>query len=203
MKMRRLSLGLLFGLFLVQGAAFAAGEDRIANEGTIGDKWMLADGTTLALAAYPAALASRGDDVCIALGYRIREDGTTSDFAVLKQWNSATKEDEPAEGYWQAFAQAGADAVAQWRFKPRPEVTIPRATYTVATIAFTGAHSQAGDFKNHCRISDLAALIQDRKSRNYMKGSVEKRDQERYNQSQRSSGAMVENPGMSGSSSTP
>lgn len=203
MKMQRLSLGLLFGLLLVQGGAFAEQEDRIANEGTIGDKWMLADGTTLALAAYPAAFASRGDDVCIALGYRIHEDGTTSDFAVLKQWNSATKEDEPVDGYWQAFAQAGADAVAQWRFKPRPEVTVPRVTYTVATMAFTGAHSQDGDFKSHCRISDLAGLIQDRKSKNYMKRSVEKHDLERYNQSQRSSGAMIENPGKMGSSSTP
>jgi hypothetical protein len=36
-----------------------------------------------------------------------------------------------------------------------------------------------------------------------MKRSVEKRDLERYNQLQRSSGAVVENPGMSGSSSTP
>lgn len=199
MKTRRLTLALLFGLLLVSGGAFAEQADRIANEGTIGDKWMLADGATLALAAYPAAFASRGDDVCIALGYRIHKDGATSDFAVLKQWNSATNENEPVDGYWQAFAQAGADAVAQWRFKPRPEVRVPRVTYTVATMAFTGADGKGADFKSHCQIQDLAGLIQDRKSRNYMKRSVNKHDLERSDRAQQSSGAMVENPGRMGS----
>ena len=71
-------------------ALFAADDTRVANEGTIGDKWALADGATLATPAYPPAMAARGDDVCLALGYLINPDGSTSDFAVLRQWNSGT-----------------------------------------------------------------------------------------------------------------
>jgi len=192
-------MGVLVAALVIAGAASAVERERIANEGKIGDKWMLADGAPLVVATYPAQFASRGDDVCLALGYRIQADGTTSDFAVLKQWSSAKSEDEPATGYWQAFAQAGADAVAQWRFKPRPEVTRPVVTYTVATVAFTGAPTNENhEFADRCRIEDLAGLIQQRKSRNYMDHSSAKHDLERANQASRMNSSMDENPGAMG-----
>jgi hypothetical protein len=129
--------------------------DRIANEGTIGDKWMLVPGTTLPAPAYPAHLAATGGTACIALGYLIGSDGKPSEFAVLKQWSSLGEDAEPMDGYWKAFAQAGADAVSQWRFQPKPGATaVP--TYTVATLGFAagkGADSSAAG--EHCRIAQL------------------------------------------------
>ena len=151
----------------------------IANEGKIGDKWMLADGATLATPQYPAHLAPRGDDACIALGYQINGDGSTSNFAVLQQWTSAG-EQEPVEGYWQAFAQAGADAISQWRFKPRPAVTAVRPTYTVATLSFNSGQADAAALRAHCVLADLAARIQTLKSERYT-DSRERRDLERAN----------------------
>lgn len=181
-----IAIGVLACGLLTQGPALASqasllrGDSAvIANEGTIGDKWMLADNAPLPMAGYPAEFATRGDDACLAIGYRINEDGSTSDFAILKQWNSAKGDEEPVDGYWQAFAEAGADAVSQWKFKPRPEVKVAHETYTVATIAFTGARTTGGDTRSHCQIRDLAGLIQERKARYVMDYSRERRDLDR------------------------
>ena len=157
MNSQRISTTLALAM-LLSGVAVAQEKQRIANEGTIGDKWMLADGAVLATAVYPASLAARGDNACIALGYLIGKDGTTSDFAVLKQWNSDAGENAPVEGYWQAFAQAGADAVSQWRFKARPAVDVVIPTYTVATLGFQGGKQDINPatLRGHCQIKDLS-----------------------------------------------
>lgn len=129
--------------------------ERIANEGTIGDRWMLAPGTSLPAPVYPAHMAGTGGSACIALGYLIGRDGKPTDFAVLKQWNSVAGDVEPVEGYWRAFAQAGADAVSQWRFQPRPGM-VPVPTYTVATLGFSGGEGIDGTAAGqHCRIPQL------------------------------------------------
>lgn len=189
-------------LMAAMGAAWAqdggpAKQQIVANEGKIGDRWALADGVQLAVAQYPAALAPRGDDACIALGYQINEDGTTSDFAVLKQWNSANGEDEPEAGYWQQFAQSGADALSQWRFKPRPEAGAVRPTYTVATLSFKGGKGQGGDVASHCRIDDLVALVQKHKSHAYM-NSRERHELDNANRAARM-GRPMNNPLSRGS----
>lgn len=167
MKASELSKTLALSCVLLSATVAAQDKERIANEGTIGDKWMLADGSTLATAQYPAHMASRGDNVCIALGYKIGKDGTTSDFSVLKQWNSESGEKEPTDGFWQAFAQAGADAVSQWRFKPRPGVAHPEPTRTVATVGFNGKQGvDAAQLRGHCQIGDLAAHLKSIPKRN-------------------------------------
>lgn len=159
MHRRIMTAGVL--LSLVAGPVLAAEKVSIVNEGGIRDQWMLADGVQLAAPGYPAAFAERGDSVCVAIGYAIKPDGTTSDFALLKNWNSSSGEKEPAPGYWDAFTQAGAGALAQWKFKPRPEVAEPKATYTVATMHFMGKTPEdAAALRAHCAISDLAALIE-------------------------------------------
>jgi len=158
MKMNALVAGL--ALVLATGAPRAAEPgDRIANEGTIGDRWALAEGASLPAPVYPAHLAARGANVCLALGYRIGADGSTSGFRVLRQWNSEAGDEQPVEGFWEAFAQAAADAVSQWRFQPRPGIE-PQPTYTVATLGFEGGREEGGAAVNaHCRITDLAARL--------------------------------------------
>ena len=181
MDRQRIFTALVLGLAL-SGTALAQEKQRIANEGTIGDKWMLADGLQLATATYPASLAPRGGSACIALGYLIGKDGTTSDFAVLKQWNSEAGEDAPVEGYWQAFAQAGADAVSQWRFKARPGVDVVVPTYTVATLGFQGGKQpiDAATLRGHCQIKDLADQLARVKSKRFERGDTTKQDMEKH-----------------------
>lgn len=164
---------------LLSAVAYAQVTERIANEGTIGDKWMLADGATLASAQYPAHLADRGDNVCIALVYKIGKDGTTSDLSVLKQWNSESGEKEPVDGFYKAFAEAGADAVLQWKFKPRPDVSKPVPTRTVATLGFTGKTPvDAAELRSHCQVGDLAAQLKARPNRNDFVNKQLRQDQQ-------------------------
>lgn len=175
----------------VAGDLFLGKGTIVADEGRIGDRWMLADGATLATPAYPAHLAGRGDDVCIAIGYRILADGTTSDFAVLKQWSSAGSGQQ--DDYWQPFAEAGAEALAQWRFRERPGVAA-RPTYTVATMVFSGTPGNGAAARDHCRIEDLAALLQERTSDGYMR-SRQRHDLDRAMRAAGARNAMIENPG--------
>lgn len=160
MKSFHPALVLLPLALLAATAAMAQQPERIADEGTIGDKWALADGVPLAQAVYPPQMAARGNSACIALGYLIGKDGKTSDFQMIKAWNSEAGEDEPVEGYWQAFAGAGAEAVSQWQFKPRPEVTDAVPTRTVATLGFQGPKGGTpAEVRGHCKISGLEGYL--------------------------------------------
>ena len=184
-----------FSLCALAVVAQAGDRVRIVNEGGIRDEWMLADGVKLAAPGYPAAFAERGDNVCVAIGYAIKPDGTTSDFAVLKNWSSSTGDKEPVAGFWEAFAQAGAGALSQWKFKPRPEVATPQQTYTVATMHFMGKEAtDAGVLRSHCGISDLAALVKQNNADKSMKGAREKSELEAWRRSQEANKSMVQNP---------
>lgn len=169
-------------LLLCLGAGLAHAQEnvRIVNEGGIGDQWMLADGVPLAAPGYPGQFVEQGDSVCLAMGYAIKPDGSTSDFSLLKSWSSSVEAAEPPAGYWDAFAQAGANALSQWRFKPRPEIDAPATTYTVATLSFNGTDAvEAGALRQHCKVDDLEALVarnNAEQQRRYR--SVEQRDRE-------------------------
>jgi len=163
-----------------------AGEQlRIVNEGGIKDQWTLAEGTRLAAPGYPAHLVEQGDSVCLALGYAIQADGTTSDFSVVKSWSSGG--DQP-DAYWDAFAQASAGAVSQWKFAPRPEVNKPQPTYTVATMQFMGKPAMDGaELRGHCRIDDLAAVVEKDRRNNPVNSRV-RRDIEQAERNRMSQG---------------
>ncbi|MCI4568621.1 energy transducer TonB [Lysobacter sp. CFH 32150] len=163
------SVAVLVALYATAGTA--KDRVRVVNEGGIRDAWMLADGVKLAAPGYPASFAERGDNVCVAIGYSIEPDGSTSNFALLKSWSSSTGEKEPATGFWDAFTQAGANALSQWKFKPRPEVSSPQPTYTVATMHFMGKEAtDPAALRGNCKIENLSAFLQEQKSRQFMNG---------------------------------
>ncbi len=146
--------------------ALAADKIPVVNEGGISNNWTLAPGATLPAPAYPEIYRSSGAEVCVAIGYLLNEDGTTSDFSLLRSWSS----DEPSqakEEYWSLFANDASNALARWKFAPKPEVTSPKPVYTVATFLF-GAKDVAS-LRSKCAISDLALHIvqirADRKTR--------------------------------------
>lgn len=154
-------------LMAIQGVA--ADRVRVVNEGGIRDEWMLADGVKLAAPGYPGEFVERGDNVCVAMGYSIKPDGSTSDFSLIKAWSSSSQDKEPVEGFWNAFSQASAQALSQWKFKPRPEVTNPQPTYTVATMTFMGKEAtDAAGLRSKCGITDLKAVIQDQKVNKFL-----------------------------------
>lgn len=143
-------------LALAGGSAWALDPIRVANEGGIKNAWTLPPGTQLAAPAYPAQFADRAMEVCVGIGYLINADGSTSDFALLKAWNSETGDREPASGFWAAFAQASAAALQQWRFQPRPEVGRPVPVYTVATMSFGRQGAMASsELRRRCTIANL------------------------------------------------
>jgi len=186
MRIATLMVGVVVAVVAAPGLA---GEKvRIVNEGGIKDQWMLAEGVKLAAPGYPAALVERGDNVCIALGYAIKPDGTTSDFSIVKSWSSSGRQ---SDQYWDAFAQASAGAVSQWAFAPRPEVAEPQLTYTVATMQFMGKQAMDGaELRGHCRVDNLAAELKRGKRNNPMNGQV-RRDIE---QAERNRSALGNTP---------
>jgi hypothetical protein len=161
--MQASTLGSAIALMLLLGVPAAhAGQDtiKVVNEGGIRDAWMLAEGVPLAAPGYPAAFATRGDDVCVAMGYRIARDGSTSDYTVLRTWSSAGAGADADATYWDAFARASAGALSQWRFQPRPEAGSPRPVDTVATMTFSGGRGEGGaSLRAHCRVDDLPGLL--------------------------------------------
>lgn len=130
---------------------------RVVNEGAIRDEWTLPQGYKLAMPEYPAGYASQPASVCVAIGYLINPDGSTSDFALLKSWTSADVPNKDSQDYWTAFANAAAQALSQWRFQPRPEVKAPRPVYTVATMMFAASP----DLRTHCAIPNLAIRLRE------------------------------------------
>ncbi|MUV12636.1 hypothetical protein [Noviluteimonas gilva] len=142
------------------GSASAADGITVVNEGGIRDRWMLAPGVPLAVPQYPPQFARRHDTVCIGVGYLLKPDGTTSDFALLKGWTSAGNT-EPESGYWQAFAESAGDALKQWRFQPRPEIAQAKPVYTVATFVFGG---QPAQHRSKCAVPNLIARLRELKA---------------------------------------
>ena len=152
MKSIMFATGLLFA-----GSVFAADVPKnIVDEGQLGKTHVLAAGTQLAAPGYPGSYADSGDDVCIALGYTVKPDGTTGDFRFLQAWSSDRASAERTDRYLDTFASAAASAVSKWRFEPR-EGTASGAVSTVATLVFTGGKGATPDLADRCRISDLAA----------------------------------------------
>lgn len=130
---------------------------RVVNEGGIRDAWTLRPGFSLPVPAYPREYSAQPGEVCVAIGYLIHGDGTTSDFALIKSWTAAEVAKADEQNYWGAFANAAAQALAQWQFQPRPEVKSPKPVFTVATFVFGSRDPM--ELRKRCAVPDLATLL--------------------------------------------
>lgn len=165
--------------FFANGSVSAGDRVSIVDEGGIREQWM-ADGT-LAAPGMPERFARRGDNACVAMGYAINEDGSTSDFSLLKSWSSSGNDEPSSSDYWQDLLGASAAAVSQWKFKPRPEVGNAVTTYTVVTMTFMGADTmEAAELRKHCGISNLQAFIERDRARRFQVGTIQKNDLDRF-----------------------
>ncbi len=151
---------LFAGTALAQNAAV-----KIAGEGEIKNEWDVKSGHKLTAPGYPEEAKGMTDNVCIALGYRIQPDGTTSDFAVIHNWTSNIKAANQNVEYLDPYARAASDAVSQWRFSPKPGLAQAQAVDTVATIAFKGNRrgESLGAIREHCKVADLSAALKERR----------------------------------------
>lgn len=168
------TLGLLVAPILLAFPLWASAQAvKIANEGDIGGDWRIADGARLEAPGYPATFAPQGQDVCVAMGYRIYPDGTTGDFTMLRGWSSRGGEREPEAGFWDTFSRAAAGALAQWRFQPRDPGRAMGAVDTVATMVFVGHPGQdVPALRARCKVADLAADLQEAKVRMARRGDI-------------------------------
>lgn len=145
-------------------AAGAAEAVKVVPEGGLAKDWIVQPGNELAAPGYPGTFADRGDDVCVAIGYRVQPDGTTSDYVMLGGWNSSRRYQQPATGYWDAYSQAGAAALSQWRFAPKPgdDMDSNAAVDTVAVMTFRGESSTrtTSDVRAKCAVPSLVARMQ-------------------------------------------
>lgn len=145
-------------------AAGAAEPVKLVPEGGLAKDWIVQPGNELAAPGYPGTFADRGDDVCVAIGYRVQPDGTTSDYVMLGGWNSSRRYQQPATGYWDAYSQAGAAALSQWRFAPKPGdgMESNAAVDTVAVMTFRGESSTrtTSDVRAKCAVPSLVARMQ-------------------------------------------
>lgn len=94
--------------------------------------------------------------MCVGIGYKLNADGTTSDFTLLQAWSDNQPRQSRSE-YWQAFAGAASNAVAQWKFIPREGVFTPSPAYTVATFVFSDGAMEAT--REKCKIPSLSQHI--------------------------------------------
>ena len=139
-----------------------AAEDRltILNEGDLGSFWRPVD-ETMAMPAYPGIVADKSEDVCVSVGYLLKEDGSTSDFAVLGAWGSKAGTVKPTDPHVLPFAQNSLAAVQRWRYQAVASGAKIRPIYTAATFAFTTSGTDAAGLKGKCRIGDLRQFITD------------------------------------------
>ena len=134
---------------------------KVANEGAIRDRWMLAPDTTLATPVLPDELAHGQGESCVAVGYLINPEGRTSDYAVLKSWSRTPPPKHLADAYWRGRAEAASQALAQWRFAPRPGVASAQPVYTVATFMFGITPAMSAQTRSRCAIVDLRKHLRD------------------------------------------
>lgn len=139
-----------------------AAQDRltILNEGDLGSFWRPMD-ETMAMPAYPGIVADKSEDVCVSVGYLLKEDGSTSDFAVLSAWGSKTDKAKPTDPHFLPFAQNALAAVQRWRYQSASSSAKVRPIYTAATFAFSTSGADPTGVKGRCRIADLRQFITD------------------------------------------
>lgn len=155
----RLLSSTLAAALVLAGAATAQDRLSIVNEGETASLWR-AVAETHAMPAYPGIVADKSEDVCVSVGYMLKEDGSTSDFAVLKAWGSKTEKAKPTDPHFLPFSQNALAAVQRWRFASVAGATAKlRPVYTSATFAFTTTGADADSLKGRCRIDDLSGFI--------------------------------------------
>jgi hypothetical protein len=176
-----LSNSVLCGLALA-GVALAADRVTIVSEGVSASVWRPDPAVPPMTAAYPSKIVDKTEDVCIGIGYLLKEDGSTSDYSLLTSWGSKDEAGAQPGGRLDPFAQNAVAVVSRWRFVPLDggKRSALKPLYTAATFAFSS--NPAADLealRGHCTIADLPAFVAKAQAAAYKKGDLNKGQMER------------------------
>lgn len=132
---------------------------KIVSEADIGQQWLPAPGVGRLGAAYPPGAAADTGPVCVSLGYRIADDGTTSSFSELKA--ATEKTESPDAKLTEPFVQYAAAVVSTWKHVPASANAGKTPVYTAATLVFSPAGATvAPELRQKCEIADLQAHVE-------------------------------------------
>ena len=109
---------------------------------------------------YPMGLGGDNEQGCVAMGFKIRPDGTPVDFQLLKF--AANK---PTREVQRKFAASVTRALGQWRYEPGPENSERLPGYAVHVSNFHLTNSVAdgpADWSAACAIDDFGAFLRTR-----------------------------------------
>ena len=151
----------LIGACCATVATFSLAADRLSilSEGDAGQYWRPV-AETMAMPGYPSIIADKSEDVCISVGYLLKQDGTTSDFALLNAWSSADESAKPSDKRFLAFAQNSLAAVQRWHFTSTAGASAKtQPIYTAASFAFSTRATDAAQLRGRCQVADLADFI--------------------------------------------
>lgn len=176
----------LFSAMVASSLAVAAGTPSVLSEGSASSFWRQANSDLAP--PYPANAPDPSEDVCVSIGYLIKEGGSTSDYALLNSWTSKHKALPTGEKY-AGFAQGAVAAVMHRRYAPAqapaPGVA-PTPVYTAATFAYTGkADADQAALRARCSIADLPGLVAKAQKNGRKDGALRRAEMER---------ARVQNP---------
>lgn len=151
-----------FLIAAVLASAVAWADDRrltVVTEGDALGVWRPV-AETIAVPAYPGIVADKSEDACVSIGYLIKPDGSTSDFAVLAAWSSKTDGLEPTDPHFLPFSQNALAAVQRWRFEADGgSAARRRQVFTAATFAFSTTGADVAALKDRCRIGNLKEFV--------------------------------------------
>lgn len=161
------------------GVAEAARKPAIVSQSELAQYWQPAGSPLPALFRAPDDTLG---DVCVSLGFQIKDDGSTSDFSLLNSWGSATPDKAPDADRLNALVQAAAATASQGRFAPSTEGGKAKAVYTSAVFVFLAKSSSSGDpaaIGGHCNIANLKQFIAQATDDEFKRGDLEKSKLER------------------------
>ena len=175
MQLHRLCLGL--AVFAVAaGTASAARQPKIVSQAQLAEYWQVGDG---APAPRFRLKESPFGDVCVALGYRIKADGTTADFSLLKAWGSANPDVPPADDKIPALIQAAAGAASQRHYTSTVKDGEAKEVYTSGTFVFLASEtSDPAKIGGNCDIADLKSFVADAQAKAYRRGNMNKANED-------------------------
>lgn len=140
-------------------ASLASDKLTILSEGDTAQYWRPIP-ETMAMPGYPSIIADKSEDVCISVGYLLKEDGSTSDFALLNAWSSADESAKASDKRFLAFAQNSLAAVQRWRFSSTAGPSAKtQQLYTAASFAFSTHGTDVGQLRGRCQVRDLSDFI--------------------------------------------
>lgn len=167
---------------------------KVVDEGKLPEFGVTSD-STFAAPGFPASLASRGDNICVTIGYKIQSDGSTTDFGVLKSWSSTSEEERPEGSYWDDVINVTGSAVSNWKFR-KADGSKLAPLYTAATFSFRGTDPmEPSQLRAKCHISDLTAHLQEIKGRRYRNGQPDTFTAEQFRRQAQSQRSMMSSPG--------